>query len=274
MALLIRIATWCVDRVGDVAYWLLPHYRAAAQWNLAHVLGAPPDSAPVRGAVRAAFRYSARNYLAVALVRLSGGRWSPPVTIEQTEPITTKDILISAHLGPFDVVAQLVARRGMCLATLVATEESVIAQKVATWLRSGPGLHLWPVNQAGWRRVVRAWQRGSCHLTFLVDRDLAGRGRPILFFGRVTTLPDGPVRLARRLLCSLRPVFCYRVSHGYVIRVGQPISASRTDNREDDVERMLRLLITELEHAIRQAPDQWLVFRPIWPTEPYVQCWQ
>ena len=49
---------------------------------------------------------------------------------------------------------------------------------------------------AGVRRVIRALRRGEI-AGFVTDYDFFQNGVPVTFFGRETTLPPGPIRIAR-----------------------------------------------------------------------------
>jgi KDO2-lipid IV(A) lauroyltransferase len=173
-------------------------------------------------------------------------------------------ILVSAHLGPFDVAAAtLASTRRLRLVSVAAPMRPWWIDRSMRWLRGVSGIELVPPTAAGLLRVRRALQTGT-PVVFLVDRDPAGNGQLVSFFGARTTLPDGPLRLARRLNCPIVPVFCYRAEHGYRVRSGEPLRVARTANRQQDITVALEALARQLECAIREAPDQWLVFSPVW----------
>jgi len=267
--LLERAARWVVDRIGEAAYLL---WRSRCQdlcANLAHVLGLPADSRTVRSAARRAFQASARNIAALLVLRLTRGRWWPVIEMERA-PVALSDspvILVSAHLGPFDVVAAtIISARGLRLVSVAAPMRPWWVDRLMRWLRGVSGIELVPPTTAGLFRVRRALHAGK-PVVFLVDRDVTGSGRLVSFFGARTTLPDGPLRLARRLNCPIVPVFCYRAENGYRIRYGEPLRVARTAKRQQDITVALEALVRQLEWAIREAPDQWLVFSPVWRRE-------
>ncbi|WP_041435998.1 lysophospholipid acyltransferase family protein [Thermomicrobium roseum] len=266
LPLLERPACWVVDRIGEAAYLLWRSRRADLCANLAHVLGLPADSCAVRSAARRAFQASARNIAALLVLRLTGGRWRPVVEMEGA-PVALSGspvILVSAHLGPFDVAAAtLASTRRLRLVSVAAPMRPWWIDRSMRWLRGVSGIELVPPTAAGLLRVRRALQTGT-PVVFLVDRDPAGNGQLVTFFGARTTLPDGPLRLARRLNCPIVPVFCYRAEHGYRVRSGEPLRVARTANRQQDITVALEALARQLECAIREAPDQWLVFSPVW----------
>ncbi len=255
------------DLAGTAAYWLFPRYRRALASNLAWVLGKPADAPVVRRAVEQAFRASARNFLALAWLRVAGRFWSPSLEITGVEGLSADAggpvVVVSAHLGPFDVVAALLGRRGRAFLVVAEPMRPGWLDRAVRWLRGHRGVTLVPPSPAGLRRVVRALQAGV-PVVFLLDRRSQRNGRCVRFFGKPVTLSDAPVRLARRFGCPLVFAFTVRERHGYRLRFEELIRPGHAQNaRSDEFEQ----LIASLERAIRSAPDQWLVFRPLWSTE-------
>ena len=48
--------------------------------------------------------------------------------------------------------------------------------------------------------------------------------------------------------------------------VGEPIRVTSTEPAE--IARATQALATALETCIREAPEQWCVFKPMWPDDP------
>jgi KDO2-lipid IV(A) lauroyltransferase len=101
----------------------------------------------------------------------------------------------------------------------------------------------------------------------LCDRDIAGGGVDVEFFGERTTLPAGPATLSLRTGAPLLPNAVYQRNgraHG-VIR--PPIAFERTGKFRADVAALTQLLAREFEGLIRAAPEQWHVLQPNWPSD-------
>ncbi len=264
------IGGWIADRIADLAFAVLHCQRQAAAANVARVLAVEPHSPVVHKVVRQAFRSSVRNIFALVAIRLFPPEWHPPVVIEfadeQGGVVRKPAIIISAHLGPFDVVGALLGAQGNRISALAAPMRPRWLDTLVRALRSAPGVTLLAPTRQGLRQAIAAITSQQ-NVVFFVDRNVLGSGRTIKFFGVPTRLPDGPVRLARRLGCSLVPIFSYRMGHRYVVRVERPITVPRSDNAEHDVQRALETVVQVLEQAIQRAPDQWLVFSPVWPGE-------
>jgi phosphatidylinositol dimannoside acyltransferase len=106
-------------------------------------------------------------------------------------------------------------------------------------------------------------------LGLLCDRDIAGGGIEVEFFGEKTTLPAGPATLSLRTGAPILPVVVYQ-RPGSAARgvIRPPIVFERTGKFRADVTRLTQLVAAELEELIRVAPEQWHVLQPNWPSDP------
>jgi KDO2-lipid IV(A) lauroyltransferase len=102
----------------------------------------------------------------------------------------------------------------------------------------------------------------------LCDRDLAGTGPEVEFFGERTTLPGGPATLALRTGAALLPTAIYFDGpHSRRSLVLPPIDTTRQGKFRQDVQRVTQELAQALEVLIRRAPEQWHLLQPNWPSD-------
>jgi phosphatidylinositol dimannoside acyltransferase len=105
-------------------------------------------------------------------------------------------------------------------------------------------------------------------VALLCDRDLKGRGVAVEFFGERTTLPAGPVSLAIRTGAPLMPAAAYFGPDGtHRVVVRPPIELPEGVPRSEAIAEGTQLLAAELEALIRQAPEQWHLLQPNWPSD-------
>ena len=111
--------------------------------------------------------------------------------------------------------------------------------------------------------IARILRRGGI-LGVLADRAVTGVGERVPFFGRPALLPSVHVALALRTGAALMPAFAHR--DGNVLRaVFEPaLELPRTGDRDLDLREGMRRWVQVLERHIRQAPEQWSVFEPVW----------
>ena len=135
-----------------------------------------------------------------------------------------------------------------------------------TEFRKSLGMHVVPLGPDAGKEVLRALRERHV-LALLSDRDIEGNGVEVEFFGERTTLPAGPITLALRTGAPVLPTTVYFDGKGHHGFVRPPLDLTRQGSLREDVARLTQVLAHELEGLISQAPDQWHVFQPNWPSD-------
>ncbi len=176
-------------------------------------------------------------------------------------------ILALPHLGGWEWAAfWLSAVRGH---RVTAVAEQVEPAELAEWfvgLRRQFGLHIVLLGPDAGSRVARALKANHI-VCLLCDRDLAGGGVEVDFFGEATTLPAGPATLAVRSGAPLLAAATYFDGDRHLGLVGPPIDTARRAKLRDDVARITQDLADQLEALIARAPEQWHLMQPNWPSD-------
>lgn len=134
-------------------------------------------------------------------------------------------------------------------------------------LRQALGFEVVALGPEAGAATVRALKANHT-LALLCDRDLAGTGPEVEFFGERTTLPGGPATLALRTGAALLPTAIY-FDGPYSRRsvVLPPLDTTRQGKFRQDVQRVTQDLAHGLEDLIRRAPEQWHLLQPNWPSD-------
>lgn len=267
---------WVADRIGHLWWRFAPTYRANVAANLAQAMGSAATPEAIESATRNIFRLSALNFgdllrlphtsrdeLARS-VRLVSGDWS---VFDEALAHGRGVILMTAHLGAFEFVGHGLTARGYPLTSVTGRTTSRFLFDAVTFLRGSRGMHLVEATPGGVRRVIQALRRGEI-AAFLADYDFFQNGRPVHFFGRETTLPPGPIRIARDTGALVVGSFARRTAHGYALSLAEPFGVDKTADLEADLERGMRRAVAVLERAIGETPDQWVMFQRVWPSAP------
>lgn len=176
-------------------------------------------------------------------------------------------ILALPHLGGFDFAAAWLAGRGAAPTVVV---EPVEPPELFEWfadVRRAIGMEVIALGPDAASAVLRALRENRV-VCLLSDRDLAGDGVPVEFFGEETTLPAGPATLAFRTGATLLPAAVYFRPHGHhFIRLGPPLAVVREGRLREDVTRVMQDLAHRFEESVRMAPEQWHVMQPNWPSD-------
>jgi len=178
-------------------------------------------------------------------------------------------IVALPHLGGWEWAGRWLADRGHRLTVVV---EQVEPPELFDWfrrLRSKLGMTVVALGPEAGKAILRALHDNEI-VCLLSDRDIAGGGVEVEFFGERTTLPAGPATLALRTGAPLLPTAVYFTDrrNGHFGLVRPPIPTERHGKLRDDVARVTQLLADELAHLIRRAPEQWHLLQPNWPSDP------
>jgi KDO2-lipid IV(A) lauroyltransferase len=187
--------------------------------------------------------------------------------IEAARAAGTGAIMVLPHLGSWEWAAFWLTRvKGLPITAVV---ERLDPPELFDWfadLRRSFGMEVVPLGPDAGKATIRALKANHL-LALLCDRDLAGDGVEVEFFGERTTLPAGPALLALRTGAPIHPTAIY---HRDGVREGVVRPALDTARRGDlrsDIARITQDVAHALEDLIRAAPDQWHLLQPNWPSD-------
>jgi KDO2-lipid IV(A) lauroyltransferase len=106
-------------------------------------------------------------------------------------------------------------------------------------------------------------------LIVLFDRPVdIGRGVPVRFFGRQTAVPGGPAVLAKRTGALVVPVYMFRhADSSFESMLFPPITVPDTGDKDRDTQVVMQKLMDTMQSVVRERPDQWYMFRSMWPAD-------
>ena len=263
----VRIGGW----IADVAYRLWPEKRRYVSANAARILGLPPGDRRVDDLGRAVFRNQVRWVLeGMHLVRMTSSQHvalftgDGPDRVQEAWQASSGMILAGLHIGNGEVAAAALAGRGWpvhYLADDTAYDElfeRFVAQRRA-----------WGIEVIRWRNLREVYRvlRNREILGLLVDWGYRPDGQPVTLLGSWTTLPAGPAVLAARTGATILPFWTIRRPDGtFLGDVGAPILVA--SHEPADIARATQAIADALASAVRVAPEQWCVFKPMWPDDP------
>ncbi len=272
----IRLRYWVADTGGSLYFRLSKTYRENVCANLAQVMQQEAMSPNVVAAARRVFRTSGRNFADLLVTpHFSRQRFVDQGAVQEGSWSILDDVLaegkgavvVTAHLGAFDYLGQTLHANRYKITSVTGRTTARFLFDAITYLRRSHGASIVEATPSGVRRVIYAIRRGEC-AAFLTDRDFFQNGRPVTFFGRATTLPPGPVRIARDTGAPIVPIFSVRIGQNYGVRIFPPVRVEKTGDIDADLDAALRQLVTILENAINATPEQWVMFQRVWPAAP------
>jgi KDO2-lipid IV(A) lauroyltransferase len=190
-------------------------------------------------------------------------------------------IVVSLHLGSWEHgIAAYNHGHGRMALLAEALDPPELFERIAR-ARNALGVKVIPIDLAGMRSgdprtarmlgaaalkdVYKLLRDNGC-VAIAMDRDIAGNGEPMEFFGAPAPIPVGVVELGIRTGAALVPVMLYRNGHRVDAHVYPEIAYDAAAPRDAEVRRVATEALRLFERIIRDHPDQWHVLDPIWPT--------
>ncbi|MHB1132312.1 MAG: lysophospholipid acyltransferase family protein [Chloroflexota bacterium] len=256
---------------GELSYWLQGRRRANVQANLRRVLGTDLSETDLRRQVRGVFRNGAIHYLdLLRLPRLRLDEVDKRIHVHGFENLERARaggkgvIVVTAHMGSFDTVLQIMAVRKV---PLVVPAEPVKPRRLfdfVTSLRSSQGVRFVAAETGVMFALVKSLKRNEV-IGLAVDRDWRGDGISLEWCGAVATFQPGAALLARRLGTPIVPAFAIRRPDNVSeVFVEPPLAIMASDDQEADVRENMRRILDVVARYIRTYPDQWVAFEPVW----------
>lgn len=241
--------------------------------NQRHVFGPGATHEQVDLAVAAVLKHAGMtNYDMIRTVR--GGEKAIRSSIELGEDFWPnfdeahrlgRGVLIcGVHLSNFNLGFLAFASQGTTTVQALSAAMPAGGFDVVRDLRNRGALEDTPIDAASLKKAIARLKSGGIVLTG-VDWPAKEVSEPIPFFGAPSLLPYGYVRLALSsnaalLLLSAR----WSAERGYYLMSCPPLELVRTGDREHDTRLNARRVLAMAEQWIRETPEQWLMYHPVW----------
>lgn len=261
--------------VGDAVYTVWAGKRRVLQENVATILGLSRTDP----AVRRLARKSMRNYCKylIEFLELPVLSSTDPVIagmrivgVEHLEEALARGkgiVLATAHFGTIEVPALRLRDFTSDFHAVYDSFTPPYLDRLIQRKRREKGINPIPVSNI--RAMLRVLRSGGT-IALLFDKPVAAtKGVCVRFFGRETTVPAGPALLAMKTDATILPVFTFRHPDlSFESYVHPPVQWSSSGDRERDMQSIMQKLMDTLQTTVRQRPDQWYMFRPMWLEGP------
>lgn len=252
--------------------WLLGLRRRVALDNLAHAFPEKSD-AERRTIARGVYQSLALAGLdAVTSDLLPDGELEQLVRIPDWKGLDrlldarAPVLIASAHLGSWELFAEVMARRGCQLSAVVRP----LAGAFNEWVvknRKHAGVEL-ILQRGALRNMLSALERGRA-VVQLIDQVLPAKdGVFVPFFGRLASTTPAIAMAARVSNAPVYVVAAVREADHLTMFVEGPVPMVTTDARDSDLARNTETLTAIIEGLIRRYPAQWLWLHRRWKVKP------
>ncbi len=258
--------------VGDLVYVFWPRGRRNVIDNMRHVLGPEATDREIRATTRRSFR----NYLGL-LVDFARSSMEPSALEGKLKASGWEHLdaafahgkgvlLVGSHLGSWEMAGVALVKRGYRVSAVSETLGNERINRMAIRFRAARGIELIPMEYA-LKRVYGALRRNE-GVGLVTDRPLPpDEGVLVDFFDQHIPWPTGPAILALRTGARLVTGYLVRNERDdYIGEIFPALDFEITDDQEADVQRITQQLVSIQEDVIRRYPDQWFMFRRMWPS--------
>lgn len=176
-------------------------------------------------------------------------------------------VLVTAHLGNWELGGALLALSGFPI-TVVTLEEPT--SELTRWrgcFRERFGIKtitVGPGHDFAFVEMLQTLRRNEI-LAMLVDRPYAGSGTPVQFFGRDSEFSSAAAHLWQHTGAAVIPAFVLRqTDHQYISFADAPLPFAPASDSRTALAVNTQTLASHFETVIRQHPEQWFNYVPIW----------
>jgi len=264
--------------VGYIVFWVWRRGRTCLRENMGHVLGSGVSREEIDRLAKTALR----NYLKYLLDYVCQPRVTPEevrrrVAFEGWENMVKGveggkgAILVGLHQGYWEITGGAMVLGGYPLNVVVESMSSPRLDRFMQERRRGMWMNVIPMEN-GVKEMLRALRRNE-HLVLLIDIPNSDGGVEVRFGDALTTMPRGAATLALKTGASVVPMACVRRPDNTLLTsFAECIDFQPSGSLTKDVQALTQAIMNALEPYIRRYPEQYYMFRRMWPEEATRCC--
>ena len=262
--------------LGELGYVAWSAKRRIAKHNFSIVLGRPSTDREVAQVARRSFRNFAKYIVEIMRFPLLGvADFERLVTIDGWEHLRGAlahgkgVIFVSIHFGNFELGGARISDE-IPLNVIADELENQRLMDLLVGNRAHKNITLLTPDGAA-KKVLYALRRNEM-VGLMMDlgpRAQAFDNVQADFFGTPTSFPAVAASLARVSGAPIVVSACVRHRDNTFTGIAlPPIFVERTKQAAEDVQRATQAIAHGLEGFVTRWPDQWYIFRPMWPAVP------
>lgn len=250
-------------QLGRLAFPVDRRRRRALLENLAHSYGDALDRSARCALGQRVYQHLGQLGIEVLLMRAKGlDHFRDRIDFDFAHPCLEGrgplPIIVSAHLGNWELGASMLVRHGLNL--FVVAHELADRQigGALEEVRRQARIEVVPARNAV-AALMKAYAQGRVP-GFLMDLRPGDTAVMVPFFGREAPTSPAAALLALRTGAPVLPMFCARTHGGTRFRIfgGAPIVADRSRPFREEIVRITAEISRAIEAAVRAYPEQWM----------------
>lgn len=273
----LRFNYWFAGLLGDAVYLTWKRHSANAVSNMRRVLGPEAPWQAVKHTARSSFRNYAKTIVDILRSPYLEGedvRVAVPLRygIENLLEAYNRGkgvLLVSGHVGNWEMAADVLMSYGLPVNAVADSWEPEKLDDLINGSRVRKGMNIIKLDATSLRGIFTALKKGET-VSILIDRPEDEKdGVPVQFFGETAYMPGGPGAIALKTGAALLIGYCIRrpgdkTFYG-AVTPAMDYEQHLTGDKERDIQMITQMIVSTMEDIIRRHPDQWYMFREMWP---------
>lgn len=265
--------------LGSISFYVLRRERRRSYDSLQIAFGSGISKQALTAIAKKNFRNLGKGLIEVLnLQYLNHEKLDSLVSIEgeeylkKAEALGKGTILITGHIGNWELMAAILSMRGYRLNVIAAPLYDPRIDEWIILLRSKFNVETISRGSPSSSRKILGVLRKREILGLLIDQDTRVEGVFVNFFNKKAYTPSGAAQLALKSNATTMMCFVTRLpGDRHRITIEKPISLFRSESREKDIEVNTALFTERIEEHIKQYPDQWVWMHRRWKTKRDLQ---
>jgi Kdo2-lipid IVA lauroyltransferase/acyltransferase len=258
-------------KIGSVmgfflSFLAVKEYRDAVE-NLKTAFGNEKDEKEIKKIARNVFRHMVMNFADTAkIITMTPESLRETCVPNNLEPLIKSLekgcglILLSAHVGCWEVMGSYVALEGLPLNALSRRLYDLRLENLIIKTREKFGMV--NISSKFETKAILNVLKTNKILIVLIDQDIKkAKGIFVDFFGKPAYTVVSPAVLALKHGTPIIPLFTYRdADNRHNIMISDEILYKPTDDRDKDIYEIISQCTKAIENFIREHPEQWVWF--------------
>jgi KDO2-lipid IV(A) lauroyltransferase len=176
-------------------------------------------------------------------------------------------MVVAPHLSNFDLVVSSLVRHGF-KGKVLSYPNPNSGYQLQNQIRESLGMELLPLGDSRLESIIINHLKNGGVAATGVDRPVPGRKERhfVKFFDRPSPVPVGYITTALAAEVPIIVVTAIMEPNGtYGFKYKGPIELKKYKSKIDNIKLNAEMILKEIEEFIRLAPEQWLMYYPVWP---------
>ncbi len=178
-------------------------------------------------------------------------------------------IIAGPHMGTWDLAGRSFGSNGIPIISIVAHQRNPLVNAYFERLRSSAGIESLVRGESGiLKSIIKKLRKGE-FLAIMPDARQRTPGMELPLLGGIANLAPGTATFAHMTGLPIFPIIITRIGWTqHKMRLLDTIYPDKNLDKKEDIERMMSLVIKNIDREIQADPEQWFWYNSRWVLDP------